>query len=283
MKIFFDYYLKFFIGMGGVSLDDTELQYIADKIYSFRSAGMSGLVLPDGMLSKLTKKEAYDVQKKVVARLEKEIVGWKLGGTNHSSQSAFHTSELYFGPVFSGDLLFSKGGVTEIPSGVLCGEVEIALQLSKTIDESNYREFIALPLNAFVSNSAISVEFPWSVFQDLPELGLSALICDCCAEGKALIGECYSFSQSDFSDVDGIQYCGPITSDVLNTKRLANPIDKIIKDFMTTFFSLYGKELKQGQWVFTGGVTKCLEVEAGISYKVVTADLGGRNLVFTIL
>jgi len=203
----------------------------------------------------ITIDQAYNIQKEVIRSLGHEVIGWKLGGTNIKTRNTFNVEELYWGPIFDGN-------ITDKPLELTLkrGEVEVAFKLNSNIDNLDHK-ICANDLALYIDSVALSVEFPWSVFNSFGSAGVLALISDCCASGQCFVGEAIAFDEfSGFSkmtiSVDGeaIESC--------TTDNLVDGVYSTVCDFIN-MSDEKGFSLSGGQWVFTGGLSSCKMYDSG--------------------
>ncbi len=200
--------------------------------------------------------DAYTLVKKDLCNRNPVISAWKLGGTNQHTQNLFKVDEAYFGPLFSNEIFFIdkfKGNLPDLP--FLKGEAELALRLS---------EFGAEHLNSESQDASlifdawsVAVEFPYSVFSDLPDAGVAALVVDRCAAGALVLGPVQNgLPSKEFTiaiDVNGQQRSSGGQDDML-----LHPTDAAL-EFRRLAFE-HDFYLRAGQWISTGGLTSCLRL-----------------------
>ena len=205
--------------------------------------------------------DAYEIQKLVVQNIKKNISGWKLGGTNSKTRKNFNVSSLYWGPVFEGNISEESNFIN-----LARGEIEVAFKLHPSIEDLS-KVISPDDLSSLVASVALSIEYPWSVFESFGEAGVKALIADCCASGQCLLGASVAFK--DFSGeaivkimVDNLEV------ETGSTENLIDGLYQTLCDFINAAHE-EGFVLKGGQWVFTGGITSCrtYEQEAQVEIK----------------
>ena len=221
----------------------------------------------------LSLSDAYLIQAKVINFLQREVIGWKLGGVNSKTRDLFNVDELYWGAIFDTCILNNSSELM-----LYCGEVEIALKFNNNIE--NLQHIISPDdLNEYIQSAALSIEYPYSIFPNVVALGVSALISDCCGSGQCLLGKEIPFSQ--FSGAANIKVnIDTVEVETCATDILIDGLYQTVCDFINRSLGL-GFELKGGQWVFTGGLSECRVYKPGtflqidcdtlpnISYKVI--------------
>jgi len=200
---------------------------------------------------------AYEITRKNIEADNRCVVAWKLGGTTAFTRVLFQVDNIYLGPLLEGELSTVSTSVLQLPDlPVLAGEAEIALRLSDAGANMPYAAKLD-PIDAFDA-WAVGVEFPYSVFYDLPDAGIGALLADRCAAGSLVLGD-------EYEGMPPGEFCISI---ILDDGRIAEGNqDALLMSPVAAALEFRhialeaGFELKQGQWVTTGGVTKCLPLD----------------------
>lgn len=218
-------------------------------------------------LSKLSINQAYEFQKLIISGLKKDVSGWKLGGTNAKTRNVFNVKELYWGAVFNGDIVKESSKLN-----LSKGEVEVAFKLNSKI-ESLEKDITSSELGDYIESVALSVEYPWSVFESFGHAGVLALIADCCASGMCLLGKEIPFT--DFSgSADVTINVDDVDIETGSTDNLVDDVDTTLCNFINN--ALMNKfTLTRDQWVFTGGITTCRNFDANAQVKIQCESLPG--------
>ena len=200
--------------------------------------------------------DAYFFVKQYLSCHKPTISAWKLGGTNNYTQKLFNVEEAYFGPLFANEIFFIENGKGNLPKlSLLKGEAELALRLSDFGAENLNSE--SQDANLIFDAWSVAIEFPYSVFSDLPEAGVAALIADRCAAGALVLGPIQKgLPSKEFTiaiEVNGQQRSAGSQDDML-----LHPTDAALA-FRNLAFE-YGFDLRAGQWISTGGLTSCLRL-----------------------
>lgn len=195
--------------------------------------------------------EAYRLVKLSID--DQKVAAWKLGGTNKKTQDAFKVSEAYYGPIFESEFSSVKN-LGKLPDlSLLKGEAELALRL--TSFGADKRNSDNTKSGFMFDQWAVAIEFPYSVFSDLPSAGVAALVVDRCAAGALILGPSQQGLPPDEFCVT-IDLDGKLESSGNQDAMLLHPIDAAL-EFRELAFE-HGFKLNAGQWISTGGLTSCL-------------------------
>lgn len=202
--------------------------------------------------------EAYRLVKLFLDGNDQKIAAWKLGGTNKKTQDIFKVSEAYYGPIFTSEVSTVQGIQGELPDlSLLKAEAELALRL--TSFGADKRNHDSNESGLIFDQWAVAIEFPYSVFSDLPSAGVAALVIDRCAAGALMLGPSqHGLPPKEFCvtiDVNGKQ-----KSSGDQDAMLLHPIDAAL-EFRKLAFK-HGFELSSGQWISAGGLTSCLQIKS---------------------
>ena len=215
-------------------------------IFEIRSAKLYSL---KESFDKISVKQAYKIQNDIIKSADVGVVGWKLGGVNFKTRDLFSVDELYWGPIFDTCILNNPSELM-----LYCGEVEVALKFNSNIENLQHN-ISPDDLNEYIQSAALSVEYPYSIFPNVVELGVSALISDCCGSGQCLLGKEILFSQ--FYGAANIKVSiDTVEVETCSTDILIDGLYQTVCDFINKSLE-FGLELKSGQWVFTGGLSEC--------------------------
>ena len=213
--------------------------------------------------------ESYSIQLGVINALGRKVVGWKLGGTNDKTRKMFNTSELYWGPIFEGRIVKNSEKIH-----LNCGEVEVALRFDKAI-QCVKDAITPLEVENYFDSVALSMEYPWSTIRNVSDLGITALISDCCSSGQCFLGDNISFSKFIDYGLMKISINSQMVEE-FSTDLLVDGLRETVCDFINKSTRM-GFELKSGQWVFTGGLSQCRSYDAGAYIQV---DSNNLNMKF---
>lgn len=213
--------------------------------------------------------DAYKIQKDIISGMNVSVSGWKLGGTNKKTRELLNVDELFWGPVFDGHILTNSNDIS-----LNSGEVEIAVKINKNIQDLD-RDIHSNELSKYIDSVALSIEYPKSFIANFLDIGIEALISDCCGSGQCLIGNEIAFLK--FCDKLFMVEINSVMTEKLTTDTLIDGLYQTTCDFINKS-SKMGYELKGGQWIFTGGLSKCISYKKGTHIKIKSKDL---NLEFT--
>jgi 2-keto-4-pentenoate hydratase len=215
--------------------------------------------------------DAYSVMSSAIQNSNQAVGAWKLGGTNQKTQNTFKVSEPYFGALFCDEVIFiteKKGSIPLLPS--LKGEAEIALRISEfgAQKHNSGSDDASLIFDAW----SVAIEFPYSVFSDIPDSGIEALVADRCAAGALVLGPVnVGLPPEEFSI--SIEIVGAAKSCGNQEDLLMSPVDAALDFRKRAFCGEF--DLEAGQWVSTGGITACLRLN---KYDTVKLEFCGETL-----
>ena len=156
---------------------------ITRQLIKSRRFGVSNRSFSKKDYANISIHDAYNIQKDVISNMGLSVSGWKLGGTNQKTRDLFNVDELYWGPIFDGCILTKSRDIS-----LHCGEVEIALKVNKNIRDID-REIHPNELSKYIDSVALSMEYPQSFISNILDIGVEALVSDCCSSGQCLIGK----------------------------------------------------------------------------------------------
>ena len=180
---------------------------------------------------------------------------WKLGGTNHASKAAFGVDELYYGAIFADEILREPAVAPGWPLVELKGEVEIALRVA----DGGYDAW------------CVALEMPSSPIANLLDCGVRALAADRCAAGALLLGP---VTVGDLPDLTRARFTLEMDGavlDVAGLDQLTDTPEQHFADFMVMAKG-HGAAPKPGDWVATGGITRCADFREGGQVRVILDD-----------
>ena len=233
---------------------------IAKEIALSRISKTKNIMLSYEDFKYVSLSDAYLIQAKVINFLQREVVGWKLGGVNLKTRSMFNVNELYWGPIFDKCILNDSSELM-----MNCGEVEVAFKFNNDI-ENLIKKITPEDLSDYVQSVALSIEYPYSIFSNVKEIGVSALISDCCGSGQCLLGKEIPFDQFS-EDVNIIVNIDTVDVEMCSTDILIDGLYQTVCDFINKSLE-FGLELKSGQWVFTGGLSECRPYEVNSFVRI---------------
>uniref|UniRef100_A0A486XVC4 2-keto-4-pentenoate hydratase n=1 Tax=Rheinheimera sp. BAL341 TaxID=1708203 RepID=A0A486XVC4_9GAMM len=213
---------------------------------------------------------AYRIQNSISK--SKFIGAWKLGGTTDLTRKLFKTKSAYYGSIES-RYVFNAGEVV-LPKFIErpVGELEITFKLSREVENLAQFDLQSEPIDTFIDSVLPSIEMPWSQFL-LPEAGLNVLVADSCAAGLLILGEEYSWN----SDA-AIQFPCQLNGNECLAEGDVNNIVMTPSGALREFLLLakqHQLNLRQGQYVATGGCTACVSLPVNEILTVEFQELGG--------
>lgn len=217
---------------------------------------------------------AYDTAAAAIGLMGAPVVAWKLGASTAATRKLFATDEIYYGALIAAECWnVSAGGPVPAPPKLM-GEAEIVLRLSRDIPAGEALPEGLQPFDAW----APAVEAPWSCIEDIPGMGLRALLSDRCAAGALYLGPV----STDLADA-AIDAPLEIVLDGAVVASGAAPTGLVMSPQAAAlaFISVAGAQgvsLSAGQWISTGGITPCVPLAFD---RPVGLRHGGREM-FTI-
>ena len=194
---------------------------------------------------------AYGAVLSLTQNSPERIGAWKLGGTTPLTQQIFNVSDLYFGPIYETEV-FEAGSTLTLP----LTECKVELEIACRIGEDG------------IDAWTICAEMPSSGIKDLPDRGVTALVADRCAAGALILGPPHpvnTIGDAPKSGVDLVSNGAVLTTG--GTDGLTDAPLNIANAFLTKARDL-GFEPRRGQWIATGGMTPCVEVDRQGSYSI---------------
>ena len=179
---------------------------------------------------------------------------WKLGGTNYGSQAAFNVTRGYFGAIDRTEILWEPAIAPGFPLFEIKGEVEVALRIAA--DGQGFDAW------------CVCLEMPSSPITNLLEAGVAALVADRCAAGALLLGAEKPVSRLNETESASftLEIDGGAASVGTLADLVASPAD-CLEDFLALAAETDFKP-KAGDWVATGGITKCVAFKPGAHVRV---------------
>lgn len=228
---------------------------------------------PDDILASLDEAEA--IQDAMVAEMDMEVAGWKIGASTHVSRQALGLSRNFSAPLGKHQCLHAPGSLKLIgarPWGVEC---EIAI-----IGKHDYAPgSVPLRMGELAANMVLcapAFEFPQCRFAALGAHGPEALVADNGAAGFLAIGS--SVEMAEINTLDDL-----ITTLFVNdTARasggpgalLMNPLD-LFADHVNRM-TARGYTISAGQSVLTGSLTPFVPISVG---ETLRADFGPLGML----
>jgi 2-keto-4-pentenoate hydratase len=206
----------------------------------------------------INSQDAYSVQREVIAELGLVVAGWKLGGTSIKPGKEGHS--ISWGPLFYQRIFFHDATVSDLM--LLGAEVELAVKLSDSFSLESFIGEGASYLSRFISEVAVAIELPCSVFP-LSLASKNHLVSDLCASGYVVLSESVRFEEFNAADfqfelfVDQeLQFSGDISP-------LFDDIDKVVDLFIRASSAVEGFRADAGQWVVTGALSPLVKIKSG--------------------
>ena len=201
--------------------------------------------------------QAYKISQDLADLQGGQISAYKLGATTELTRAIFNTTEVYYGPMLDREV-FTRNKISNNCNILLPqfkGEAEIALRIGSDIN--NLDELTAAnPFDAW----CCALECPWSVFANLPEAGLTALIADRCASGALFLGEPKKISSLPIDATISIASGGVTIASGSILNSLVMPVEEASSTAIKKIL-MHGISLKKGQWISTGGITACVVLD----------------------
>jgi len=198
--------------------------------------------------------EAYAGMAVEIGREPARWGAWKLGGTNFGSQAAFNVTRGYFGAIDRSEILLAPAVAPGFPLFEIKGEVEVALRIGA--DGTGFDAW------------CICLEMPSSPITNLLEAGVNALVADRCAAGALLLGA--EQSVETIGAIDKARFTLEINGEAASVGTLADLVasPQACLDDFRALAAETGFTPKVGDWVATGGITKCIAFEPGAHVRV---------------
>lgn len=220
---------------------------------------LRGLIPPPGPVS-LSEKQLFGSLDATYAAVGASLAkspdrwgGWKLGGSNHASRKAFGVSELYYGALAHEEILTNPDHAPCADLYEVKGEVEIALRIAP--DGQGYDAW------------CVALEMPSSPIANLLECGVRALVADRCAAGVLLLGPVSTGALPPLDQAVLTLEQDAETLDSAGLGSLTAPPEQQLKDFLD-LSRAHGVKTRPGDWVATGGITRCCDFSAGARVRV---------------
>jgi 2-keto-4-pentenoate hydratase len=198
--------------------------------------------------------DAYAGMAVEIAREPVRWGAWKLGGTNYGGQAAFNVTRGYFGAIDRSEILLEPAIAPGFPLFEIKGEVEVALRIA-----ADGQSFDAW---------CVCLEMPSSPITNLLEAGVNALVADRCAAGALLLGA--EKPVSSLSETENAHFTLEIDGEAASVGTLADLVASpaaCLDDFLALAAET-GFAPKAGDWVATGGITKCIAFKPGAQVRV---------------
>jgi len=198
--------------------------------------------------------DAYAAMAVEIGRDSQRWGAWKLGGTNYGSQAAFNVTRGYFGAIDRSEILSQPSIAPGFALFEVKGEVEVALRIAA--DGQGFDAW------------CVCLEMPSSPITNLPEAGVAALVADRCAAGALLLGA--EKPVASLSETENAHFTLEIDGEAASVGTLADlvaPPVACLEDFLTLAAET-GFQPKAGDWVATGGITKCIAFKPGAHVRV---------------
>lgn len=212
--------------------------------------------------------QAYLIQDEIAKRLQWNVGGWKLGGTNQGTRRKFGCRTAYYGPIDRHKIISVQNTdrFEWIFPGPIRAEAELSFRLSGNVNFINKLKSIEDVLK-YVDACAPSLEIPYCTISDLGKTGLQGLVADLCGSGYLVTGNPIAIDSFNLKCHHSIQMRQNDNLFLGSTSNIiASPVQALFE-----FFNLakeHNLSLEPGQWVATGGCTSCVEFLSGSSISV---------------
>ncbi len=198
------------------------------------------------------------------------VAGWKIGGVNAWSQSAFGNHELFVGPLISDEIHIGTQALEIDNLFAPLAEPEIVLEVGRAPSVDSLSQF---------SRIGLGIEVPTSALPPDLRSNLMAQIVDRAGAGALWVGQLWPFTpdecpndfQFQFSHNDSEPQRGTSTS------VIGGPI-AVARD-MIRLASVYGWPVQSGQLIACGGLCRAVPIKAG---DVLTFSALGREAVLQL-
>jgi 2-keto-4-pentenoate hydratase len=231
-----------------------------------------------------SEKEGYEIQSEVLAALNWQVGGWKLGGTNEQTREHFNCGGVYFGPLKRENIMRVSGTDTSVFSFPkrLKGEPEIAFLLNKNIVNMEVIEHEIDVLN-YVDFFATAFELPAEGQFQQGYTNVGDLLADLCGSGYLIVGSLIEISQLPvfFDSEIKISQDGILIQKGSPNVIIGTPL-RALYDFLKLAL-LLDVELKAGQWIATGGCAPCCNIHPSTNVVVSFDNLETINFTYKLL
>lgn len=202
--------------------------------------------------------DAYAGMAGEISREPERWGAWKLGGTNFGSQAAFNVTRGYFGAIDRTEILSQPSVAPGFPLFEIKGEVEVGLRIG-----ADGKGFDAW---------CVCLEMPSSPITNLLEAGVAALVADRCAAGALLLGA--ERMVETIGAIDTARFTLEINGAIASVGTLADLVamPQACLDDFRALAAETGFHPKAGDWVATGGITKCIAFDPGSHVRVLFND-----------
>lgn len=197
--------------------------------------------------------DSFNIQKKIIALVDKKIIGWKLGGTNKASRDATGFFEIFWGPLFD-KTIFTTSEILNDPL-LLGAEVEVALKLSDQFNIVDLSNLTKKNYSEIFSQVALAIELPCSVATNGSG---GVIVADLCASGYAVISEPIQYFDYNSSSLAFDVY---LNGKLILSGEADHSSEKFVIDFIKSSYSK-GFSIEAGQWIIAGGLTPLIKVRS---------------------
>jgi len=224
-------------------------------------------------IGQLSVDQGYEVQAMVVEqRLQKgeKIIGWKVGSTSQAVMEQLKIGEPIFGCMTTGSHYSCLREVRASDFCKLAVEGEIAFVMGKPLKGPGVTNSDVMMATAGIMGAVELVDSrikDWSV-------NISEAVADNSLHAGVIMGPCIrALSDLDLRH-EGVVMSknGRLLASACGAEALGNPID--IVAWLANKLAEYERELKQGDIVLTGSLTKFFFVEPGDVMSVTYSNLG---------
>lgn len=208
---------------------------------------------------------AYEIQREVTSHLGLAVSGWKLGGTSKALGN--EKEDIVWGPIFQENLFFDRAVISD---QLLFGaEVEIAMKLSEQFSLEEYLADESRSLSGYLSDVAIAVEAPCSVFP----LSASAakknlLIADLCASGYVIVSGALPFEDFEPADLRFSLYLDDKLQSSGDSLTLTYDLERLLSEFIKASICYEGFKVEGGQWVLSGALSPLVKLKSAQTLRL---------------
>jgi 2-oxo-3-hexenedioate decarboxylase/2-keto-4-pentenoate hydratase len=244
---------------------------LVDMLHAARTGGPLVDRVPPG-LGPGSLAAAYRMADLLAKRLDRRVVGWKVGATNSEAQRILGLEEPFCGRIF-------EGTVEESPARVAAGatgygvEAEIALRLARDLDEGTAHN--AASVASAVGTVYPAVELNRPSFRDPFGAGGLCLIADNGVNAGLVRGPAAAIAAAD---VDLISAATAVNGKEAGSGAaaavLGHPLNALA--WLANFRGRRGEPLRAGDIIATGSIAGTLRAKAG---DVVVADFGALGRI----
>lgn len=209
--------------------------------------------------------EAYNTSARIVADTGGRAAAWKLGGVTPGMRSAFGATDVCYGPILASEMGIAGSGTLPPKPPVFQAEAEIALRMA--VDVDGEAALNALQGTQIFDSWTFALEAPYSVVENQPDAGLTALLSDRCAAGALYLAPPRSIDV-EYEDAPlQIVEDGTVRAEgCVSTSMLMSPQEAAWR-FLKLAVS-HGRKVLRGDWISTGGATACIGLDPTLKVEL---------------